>query len=57
MKQSTETIIFDLDGTLVNLNVDWVNVKKKLQSIFKIKFNPLFLKIIELKRSERIKAY
>jgi len=57
MKQSTEAIIFDLDGTLINLNVDWVNVKKKLQSIFKINFNPLFLKIIELKRSERIKAY
>ena len=57
MNHSTEAIIFDLDGTLVNLNVDWVNVKKKLENIFKINFNPLFLKIIDLKRSERIKAY
>ena len=57
MNHSTEVIIFDLDGTLVNLNVDWVNVKKKLENIFKINFNPLFLKIIDLKRSERIKAY
>ena len=57
MNHSPEAIIFDLDGTLVNLNVDWVKVKKRLENIFKINFNPLFLKIIDLKSSERINAY
>ena len=57
MNHIPEAIIFDLDGTLVNLNVDWNNVKKELQNIFNINFNPLFLKIIDLKSSEQIKAY
>jgi len=56
MKQSLEFIIFDLDGTLVNLNVDWQKVKERLNDIFNIEFEPLFLKIMNLKKFERMKA-
>ena len=34
LTRSYKLIVLDLDGTLVDLNVDWVNLRKELESLF-----------------------
>ena len=57
LTRSYKLIVLDLDGTLVDLNVDWVNLRKELESLFLedtgelTQFSPLNQKLLEIKKS------
>ena len=52
----SRNIIFDLDGTLVKLNVNWQELKNNLKKEFQLDFNPLFNDYLKLNKEEENKA-
>lgn len=52
-----KVIIFDLDGTLVDLKVDWKSLKNKLENTFQKEFQPLHDGIRKLGNLEKEKAF
>ncbi len=52
-----KVIIFDLDGTLVDLKVDWKSLKNKLENTFQKEFQPLHEGIRKLGNLEKEKAF
>ena len=52
-----KAIIFDLDGTLVDLKVDWKSLKNKLGNTFQKEFQYLHEEIGKLETQEKEKAF
>ena len=52
-----KVIIFDLDGTLVDLKVDWKSLKNKLGNTFQKEFQYLHEEIGKLETQEKEKAF
>ena len=57
VKNLFKVIIFDLDGTLVDLKVDWKSLKNKLENTFQKEFQPLHEGIRKLGNLEKEKAF
>ena len=50
-------IIFDFDGTIVKLNIDWVGLKNELNKVFGIDFTPLNQALEKLDKESREIAF
>lgn len=53
--KNLKVIIFDFDGTLVDLNVDWKRLKQELKTRFNFKL-PIYTGLSNLSPNSRIKA-
>ena len=53
IKTSLKAIIFDLDGTLVDLKINWKSLKNNLEDTFQKKFQPLHEGIQKLDYHEK----
>jgi len=50
-------IIFDFDGTIVNLHVDWTSLKNTLARMFNLDFHSLNEGLKKLNKDERLTAF